>query len=65
MNSHEIWHVFVLAAALVGAAAGALLFIVPLVFEPAPEGFTRYRRALGVIVLVAAALLVLEWTAIH
>ncbi|HEX2240967.1 MAG TPA: hypothetical protein VHJ82_07500 [Actinomycetota bacterium] len=65
MNLHDTWHVVVLAAALIGAAAGALLFIVPLVFDAAPEGFGRFRPALWVIVLVVAALLILEWTAVH
>ncbi|MFN2526233.1 MAG: hypothetical protein ABR505_08215 [Actinomycetota bacterium] len=65
MNPHEIWHVFVLGAALTGAAVAALLFLIPLAFDPPPQGFARLRPLMRGIVLLVAALLVLEWIAIH
>lgn len=65
MSSHEIWHVFVLAAALIGAATGALLFLIPLAFDPPPEGFGRLRPVMLLVVAAVVALLALEWIAIH
>ncbi len=65
MSSHEIWHVFVLAAALVGAAAAALLLLIPLAFDPPPEGFARLRPVMLGVVAAVVALLILEWIAIH
>ena len=62
---HEIWHVTVLAAALFGGAAVALVALAPLVFEAPPEGFARARPYLLGLGAFAAVLLAAEWLAVH
>ena len=62
---HEVWHVTVLAAALFGGAAVALVALAPLVFEAPPEGFVRARPYLLGLGVFAAVLLVAEWLAVH
>jgi hypothetical protein len=60
---HEVLHVAILVAAIAGVASLALLILWPLVVEgPLPP---RTRTLLGAIVLVAAALFLLEWRVVH
>ena len=65
MPLHEAWHVFVLLATLFGAAAGAILLLVPLVFEAPPQGFPKTRPYLVALVVAAGLILVLEWAKVH
>ncbi|HEX2294521.1 MAG TPA: hypothetical protein VHN37_04355 [Actinomycetota bacterium] len=62
---HEIWHVAVLAASLLGGAAVAVVVLAPLVFEPPPEGLARARPYLLGLGGVAAVLLAAEWLGVH
>lgn len=62
---HELWHVAVLAAALFGGAAVALVLLAPLVFDAPPEGFVRARPYLLGLGAFAALLLVAEWLGVH
>ena len=65
MPLHEVWHVFVLLVTLFGAGAGAILLLVPLVFEAPPEGYSRARPYLAGLVGGAGLILVLEWATVH
>lgn len=62
---HEVWHVAVLAASLMGGAAAALVALAPLVFESPPEGFVRARPYLVGLGGLAAILLLVEWLGVH
>lgn len=62
---HEVWHVTVLASALFGGAAVALVLLAPLVFDTAPEGFVRVRPYLLGLGGLAAILLAVEWLGVH
>lgn len=62
---HEIWHVTVLAASLLGGAALALVALAPLIFDSAPEGFVRARPFLIALGGVAGILLLVEWLGVH
>lgn len=62
---HELWHVAVLASALFGGAALALVALAPLVFDQAPEGFVRARPYLLAVGGFGAVLLLVEWLAVH
>jgi hypothetical protein len=62
---HALWHVFVLAAALLAAAGALILVLGPLVFT-SPEPLPRRGRlvawtlvGLGILVVVA------EWQLVH
>ena len=65
MDTHEIWHVAVLAGTLLGAAGAGLLLLAPLLFEETPAGLARVRPFVIGLVAVAAIILVLEWLAVH
>lgn len=62
---HELWHIVVLAAALLGAAAALLLAAVPLVFETPPPGLTRARPVVLALVGAAAGIVLVEWLWVH
>lgn len=62
---HQIWHVTVLAVALLGGAAVAVVALAPLVFDTPPEGFVRARPFLLGLGALAALLLAAEWLGIH
>lgn len=65
MPLHEVWHVLVLLLTLFGAAAGAILLLVPLIFEGAPPGFPRARPYLIALLVAGGLILVLEWVTVH
>jgi hypothetical protein len=65
VSGHEIWHVVVLAAAVLGAGAAILLALSPLIFESPPPGLTRARRAVGVAIGGAILLVLAEWLVVH
>jgi hypothetical protein len=62
---HEVWHVVVLAATLLGATGLALVVLAPLLFEDPPPGLTRARPVLLALAAGAALLLLAEWHAVH
>lgn len=62
---HELWHVVVLAAALLGAAAALLLAAIPLLFETPPPGLTGARPVVLGLVGVAAGIVLVEWQWVH
>lgn len=62
---HQVWHVTVLAASLLGGAAIAVVALAPVVFETLPEGFVRARPYLVGLGGLAALLLVAEWLGVH
>jgi hypothetical protein len=62
---HEVWHVAVLASALFGLAAVALLMLSALVFEEPPPGLQRARPLLIALITCAAVVVALEWTLVH
>lgn len=62
---HELWHVAVLAAALFGGAALAVVLLAPLVLDPPPDGFSRVRPYLLGLGGLAVALLLVEWLGVH
>jgi hypothetical protein len=65
VESHEIWHVTVLATTLLGAAGVLLLVLAPILFEETPAGLARARPLVIGLVLLAAVVLILEWVAVH
>ena len=65
MDSHEIWHVTVLATTLLGGAAAVLLVLAPLLFEETPAGLAKARPFVIGLVALAALVLILEWLAVH
>ena len=62
---HEVWHILILAVALLAAAGAAILLLAPLVFDSPPPGLARYRPALLTGIAVSAALIIVEWTWVH
>ena len=62
---HQVWHIVVLAAALFGAAGGAILLLAPLVFDRPPPGLVRLRPLIVTLIGVAVLLVVAEWTIVH
>ncbi|HVF54060.1 MAG TPA: hypothetical protein VNC78_10740 [Actinomycetota bacterium] len=62
---HQLWHITVLAAAVLGGGAALLLVFMPLAFDEPPQGFARYRPWLVAVAALAAALVVVEWTVVH
>ncbi|MBA2426571.1 MAG: hypothetical protein H0V60_05730 [Actinobacteria bacterium] len=63
---HQLWHVAVLGWTLFAVAGAAIALLGPVAFETPPPGLTRARPVvLGLIVPVAAVLLIVEWTAVH
>ncbi|MDQ3752926.1 MAG: hypothetical protein M3333_08560 [Actinomycetota bacterium] len=65
MSLHELWHVTVLATALLAAAGLAIVLLAPLVFDPPPPGLAGTRPGVYLLAGLATVLLVAEWTAIH
>lgn len=65
MSLHELWHVTVLTSTLLAAAGLAIVLLAPLVFDPPPPGLLGARPLVLGLAVVAATLLVTEWTAIH
>jgi hypothetical protein len=65
VESHEIWHVTVLASTLFGAAAVVLLVLAPVLFERTPSGLAKARPLVVGLVGLAAVVLILEWLVVH
>lgn len=65
MNSHDLWHVIVLGSTLFGAAALGIVLLVPLIFDEPPPGLIRFRPFVLGLIALSAALLGVEWTAVH
>ena len=65
MSWHEVWHVLVLAATLLGAASGAILLLAPFAFDAYPEGLRRARPLLLGLVVLGLVLLIIEWQVVH
>ncbi len=65
MSGHEVWHVATLLAVLLGAAAGALLVLGPLLFEGSSGQTPRTRVLAAGGLTVAVAVLVVEWLWVH
>ena len=63
MSWHELWHVAVLAATLLGVAGVVLALLMPLLFDADSTGRSR-RVALG-LALGGLVLLAVEWLGIH
>jgi hypothetical protein len=62
---HTLWHVFVLASALLAGAATLILLLGPVMFETPPLGPGRARLlALGLVGLGISVVLV-EWQVVH
>jgi hypothetical protein len=62
---HRLWHVAVLAVALVGAAGLAIVLLAPLIFEARSAGVERARPAVMALAVAAAVLLLVEWLLVH
>jgi hypothetical protein len=62
---HALWHVFVLAAALLAAAGALILLLGPLVFAPPEPGGGRGRRVAWALVGLGALVVVVEWQLVH
>lgn len=62
---HEVWHVILLASALFGLSAVALLALASLAFEELPPGLRRARPLLIALITCAAVVVALEWTLVH
>jgi hypothetical protein len=65
VRGHELWHVFVLASTLFGAAGAALLSLGPLIFESPPPGLARARPLLIGAIVLAVAVFATEWLVVH
>ena len=65
MFDHRLWHVFVLACALLGAGGAGVLLLAPLVFGTPPPGLERARPLLWVLVGLALAVVAAEWQLVH
>jgi hypothetical protein len=63
--SHELWHITVLTTTLLGAAGAGLLVLAPLLFGETPQGLARARPLIVGLVALAAAVLLVEWLAVH
>ena len=62
---HALWHVFVLAAALLAAAGALILLLGPLFFAPPEPGFGRGRLVAWALVGLGALVVVVEWQLVH
>jgi hypothetical protein len=65
VRAHELWHIFVLVAALFGAAAAVLLALASVVFDRPPPGLTSARPLVIGLICFAAAVVVVEWLIVH
>ena len=65
MESHELWHVAVLASTLIAAGGLGLLVLAPLLFEETPVGLARARPLVLGLIGVAAGVLLVEWLFVH
>jgi hypothetical protein len=65
MSWHEVWHVIVLGATLLGAGAGLIYLLGPVVFEGFPEGMRRGRPWVLALVALAVVLVAIEWLLVH
>jgi hypothetical protein len=62
---HALWHVFVLASALLAAAGALILLLGPLFFAPPGSGFGRGRPVAWALVGLGALVVVVEWQLVH
>lgn len=65
MSWHEVWHVLVLGSTLLGTAGGVILLLGSFVFDPYPVGLRRARPLVVALVVLALALLGIEWLVVH
>jgi hypothetical protein len=65
VDSHELWHVVVLASTLFGGAGALILLVAPLVFESLPEGLVRARPLVVGLILLAGVVFLAEWLVVH
>lgn len=65
MRAHELWHVVVLTATLLGAGGLVIVALAPLVFETPPQGLLRARPVVLALAVLAALVLLVEWLVIH
>lgn len=65
MDGHEVWHVVVLVATLLGAGGAGVLLLAPLLFDETPAGLARARPLVIGAMLLALVVLLLEWIAVH
>jgi hypothetical protein len=57
--------VFLLVMTLAAVASAVILVLVPLAFESPPPGLVRARPWLLALIVVTAALYLLEWQVVH
>ena len=62
---HALWHVFVLAAALLAAAGVLILLLGPLIFPAPQQGPRRGRLVAWALVGLGALVVVAEWQLVH
>ncbi len=65
MSWHEVWHVMVLGSTLLGAGAGLIYLLGPVVFENSRDGLRRGRPLVLGLVVLAVVLLAIEWLLVH
>ena len=65
MFDHRLWHVLVLACALLGTGGAAVLVLSPLVFGTPPPGLQRAKPLLWVLVGLSLGVVVAEWQLVH
>jgi len=63
--AHDVWHVVVLVATLLGATGLALVLLAPVLFEEPPPGLIRARPIVLALVGGAGLLLLVEWLGVH
>ena len=64
-SAETLWHLFLLVMTLASVGAAAILLLVPLAFDAAPEGLARARPWLLALIGVTLALYLLEWRVLH
>jgi hypothetical protein len=62
---HELWHVVVLVAALLGASGALFLAAGPLVFETPPPALARGKHLVVALVGLAVVIVLVEWLWVH
>jgi hypothetical protein len=65
VGTHEVWHVVVLTATLLGTGGLVIVALAPLVFESPPPGLRGARPVVLALALLAAVVLLVEWLLIH
>lgn len=63
--SESVWHFVLLVMTLGAIASAVILVLVPLAFETPPAGLARARPWLLGLIVVTAALYLLEWQILH